>query len=103
MPKYAARVDRNQPEIVKAIRKEGWTVLHLHTLGKGAPDILVGKDGENFLIEIKDGEKPPSKRKLTPDEAEFSEEWEGQVTTCINVKQVMDVLAHLHTRNVPPF
>jgi hypothetical protein len=66
--KFAARIDANQPAIVAAIRKMGATVLHLHTIGKGAPDILIGYQGKNALVELKDGAKPPSARKLTPDE-----------------------------------
>lgn len=35
------RVDANQPAIVSALRQVGYHVIHLHTLGKGVPDILV--------------------------------------------------------------
>ena len=64
----AARIDRNQPDIIKALRYAGATVQPTHTLGKGCPDLLVGFRGENFLLEIKDGRKSPSHRKLTNDE-----------------------------------
>jgi hypothetical protein len=37
-----ARVDKNQAEIVSALRKAGARVLHLHQHGEGCPDILVG-------------------------------------------------------------
>jgi hypothetical protein len=74
-----ARIDANQPRIVAAFRKLGATVLHLHTLGNGAPDIAVGYRGRNALVEIKDSEKPPSAQKLTPDEVEFHRDWRGQV------------------------
>lgn len=55
-------------------------------LGKGAPDIACGFDGETYFFEIKDGSKPPSKRKLTPDELEFMASWKGhyQVINCID-------------------
>ena len=29
------RVDDNQAKITKALRAEGWTVQHLHEVGKG--------------------------------------------------------------------
>jgi len=48
-----AKVDANQKQIVNALRKCGYSVLHLHTLGKGAPDIVVGVSGMNYLFEIK--------------------------------------------------
>ena len=50
MPK---RVDMNQPEIVADLRGIGATVQHLHMVGKGCPDILVGFRGNNWLFEIK--------------------------------------------------
>ena len=64
----AAKADANQGEIVQALRQMGASVQHTHQLGQGAPDAICGYKGVNLLIEIKDGGKPPSKRKLTPDE-----------------------------------
>ena len=72
----AARVDSNQKEIVKALRQAGATVLHTHQL-KNCFDILVGYNGINYIVEIKDGNKPPSQRKLTTGEEKFRDEWEG--------------------------
>ena len=71
----AARVDRNQTEVVEALRQAGCRVQPLHMVGKGCPDILVGRDGRLVLMEIKDGEKPPSARKLTEDEAAWHDLW----------------------------
>lgn len=88
----AARTDRNQPEIVAALRKRGCTVLCLHAVGKGCPDLLVGHNGLNFLLEIKDGSKPPSARKLTPDEAVFFEEWRGQAVVVASVEEAIALL-----------
>ena len=42
-------------------------------------DIVVAKNGINVLVEIKDGNKPPSARKLTPDEQKFHDEWKGLI------------------------
>ena len=47
-----AKVDVNQPEIVKALRKAGAAVQHCHQL-KNAFDILVGFRGQLFIMEIK--------------------------------------------------
>jgi len=82
--KRAARIDANQPEIVAAFRDCGATVQHLHTVGKGCPDICVGMctaSGArvNLLIEIKDGAKPAGQQKLTPDEQKWHDEWAGSV------------------------
>lgn len=79
MARTAARVDRNQTEIVEAFRKFGCSVLHLHQIGKGCPDICVGKKGKSVLVEIKDGSKPKSGRMLTDDEQKFHDEWKGSI------------------------
>jgi len=73
------RIDENQPEIVDNLRKAGATVQILAGVGKGCPDLLVGFRGQNFALEIKDGNKPPSARKLTPDEKRWHDKWRGQV------------------------
>ena len=41
----AARIDRNQPEIVKALRQVGAHVTSLAAVGDGVPDLLVGFQG----------------------------------------------------------
>lgn len=65
---YARRVDANQADVVKALRKIGATVTHIHPLGHGVPDLLVSFRNSWYVMEIKDGSKPPSARELTPDE-----------------------------------
>lgn len=70
----AKRIDQNQPDMVKAFRKAGMTVQILSDVGKGCPDILVGYRGQNYLVEIKNGNK-----KLTPHEEVFFANWKGQV------------------------
>lgn len=77
--KYTAKADANQPGIVKRFREWGASVLHAHMIGGGAPDIIVGYEGINHLIEIKDGSKPKSAQKLTPDEVIFHSAWRGMV------------------------
>lgn len=72
----AARVDGNQPAIVKALRGIGASVLHLHQI-HNAFDLLVGYRGRTFLLEVKDPAQPPSKRQLTPGEAAFRADWRG--------------------------
>ncbi len=92
MPHYAARVDANQPEIVKDLRAIGATVQPLHQVGKGCPDLLVGFRGINHLLEVKDGDKPPSKRRLTPAEQRWHDEWRGQRAIVKNVDEAYKVI-----------
>ena len=72
----ACRVDRNQPEIVKHFRDKGFSVLLIHTL-KNCCDIIISKNMRTACIEIKDGLKPKSQRKLTEGEQKFKNEWQG--------------------------
>ena len=89
MPK---RVDANQKQIVESLRKIGCSVTVLSMVGKGCPDILVGKDGKNFLFEIKDGEKVPSQKKLTPDEVKFRDNWRGQVDIVESINDAVAII-----------
>lgn len=73
----AAKIDANHNEIVNALRKAGATVQSLATIGNGCPDILVGHANRTAIIEIKDGKKPPSARKLTPDQLVWHANWRG--------------------------
>jgi len=86
----AARTDSNHQEIVKAFRKFGCSVLDLAAVGKGCPDIAVRVNHRVALVEIKDGNKPPSARTLTKDEQKFHNEWKGSVFV---VKDLSDVIA----------
>lgn len=65
----ARRVDSNHQEIIAALRQVGASVLDLHAL-PGALDLLVGHRGVLRIIEVKDGNKSASRRKLTPAELE---------------------------------
>lgn len=71
--RHPARADANQPAIVKALRGAGCLVEHLHEVGGGCPDLLVGWRGRWHVVEVKDGSKPPSGRKLTPKQVEWHE------------------------------
>jgi hypothetical protein len=85
----AARVDANQPAIVEALRKVGATVQPLHTVGQGCPDLLVGYAGHNHVLELKDGSKPPSRRKLTADELEWHDSWRGRVFVVHDISEAL--------------
>jgi len=80
----AARTDENQEQIVKALRAVGASVQSLAAVGHGVPDLLVGYQGKNILIEIKDGNKTPSKRKLTDDQMKWHESWNGGAVAVVD-------------------
>jgi hypothetical protein len=87
------RTDSNHAEIIKALRKiPNLSVFSTHEVGKGFPDIVIGYKGINYLIEIKDGKKPPSARKLTPDEVKFHQEWSGQISIIKNLDELLQII-----------
>ncbi len=92
----AAKVDRNQGEIVKALRAAGCQVECLHAVGKGVPDLLVGRPyppptrgTRLFLLEVKDGEQPPSARGLTDDQVEWHRRWWGAAVVVATVDEAL--------------
>ena len=82
-------MDVNQPALVANIRALGWTVQHLHSLGQGCPDILVGGKGKNYLFEIKN---PEYDGKLTADEQEWHNIWRGQVAVVETIEDILEVV-----------
>lgn len=87
-----ARKDDNHHDIANVFIKAGASVLDMSQLGDGAPDIAVGYRNQNIFIEIKDGSKPPSKRKLTPDEVEFQQTWQGRYEVVKNTDEALKIL-----------
>ena len=73
----ASKVDANQREVVAALRGAGASVQLLHAVGEGCPDLLVGYKNLNLLLEVKDGSKPPSAQKLTPQQEVWHRDWRG--------------------------
>jgi Holliday junction resolvase len=91
----AARTDRNQREIVRAFRQIGATVQILSAVGHGCPDVLCGFRGQNILVEIKDGSKPPSARNLTADQVLWHAKWAGQVCVAESVEDAVKRVIHI--------
>lgn len=90
-----AKADANQPAIVAALREYGCSVSHTHMVGKGFPDVVAGYQGKNYLIEIKDGDKPLSARQLTPDEKSWHESWHGDVRILESEQDVQNFMADI--------
>ena len=81
--RYANRIDANQNKIVDAMRKAG-AVVRIISQGDGIPDLLVGYKGYTILMEVKDGDKVPSARKLTEAEQKFFNDWQGGLLMIVN-------------------
>lgn len=85
-------MDANQSEIVDALRDAGCMVQPLHAVGQGVPDLLVSRCGVNYLLEVKDGSKPPSERKLTADQVKWHGDWRGPVAVVHTVKEAFEAV-----------
>ena len=88
----AARTDANQAAIVRALEALGCTVQSLAAVGGGVPDLLIGWRGMCLLFEVKDGAKPPSERKLTPDQVLWHRDWRGQVAVVESVEDALQAV-----------
>lgn len=86
----AGRIDANQGRIVAALRNLGASVAITSGAGNGLPDLLVGWQGETYMLEIKDGDKAPSAKKLTEAEQHFVDHWKGRPVAV--VETVADAL-----------
>jgi hypothetical protein len=84
------RTDSNQRHIIAVLREAGASVFSLAAAGKGCPDLLVGWNGANILLEIKN----PGGRgmRFTPAEREFMDTWRGRVLVVSNELQALDAL-----------
>ena len=89
MTHRARAIDANQPEIVAALRRVGCFVTSLAGVGNGCPDIVAIKGRRVWLIEVKDGRKPPSARKLTPAEQEWHAKANGQAHVVCSVDEAL--------------
>jgi hypothetical protein len=99
--RYAARVDDNHAEIVKAIQRIGVYVIDCSHVGSGFPDLLCAYRGQWTMIEVKDGSKSPSRRKLTPAQTIFHAEALAKgckVHVVEDVDQALRILSAIGTR-----
>jgi len=89
----ANRVDTNAKAICEEFRKEGAWVFVMPP-GAGF-DLLVAWNGHLIAVEVKDGRKPPSARKLTERENDVRKafDWRGITYHIVeNIDDAHDVL-----------
>jgi len=86
MPRRRAdRVDANQPEIVKALRK-----LDGVTVQVGMDDILVGYEGRSYWFEIKTGPKAHVKES----QLKLLDNWKGHYSIVWSVEMITNELGY---------
>jgi hypothetical protein len=79
------KIDRNQIEIVAALRQIGAWVQSVADVGNGCPDLLVAYHGRVFLVEVK-----ADKGKLTADEAAWIGECERIGGVAVHIVRGVD-------------
>jgi hypothetical protein len=84
----AARVDANQGEIVETFKRMGWAVLNISQL-KNCCDLMISKNGRTVAVEVKDGSKVASARKLSKGEADFKLVWDGEYALIESIEDAM--------------
>jgi len=86
--RHAAKADENQQRIVEALRCVGATVEHLSPARKGGcPDLLVGYQGQNYLLEVK-----REKQRLNERQYKWHKGWRGMVAVVRNPGDALDVI-----------
>ena len=88
----AARTDHNHQEIINALKKVGCTVSDTSAVGGGFPDLVAGIKGINYMIEVKDGNKSPSRRTLTDAQVRFHILWRGHISVVKNIEEAIAVV-----------
>jgi hypothetical protein len=92
MSGYAKRTDDNQKEVVAELRAAlPEASVHITSgTGDGFPDLVVGwKKRHNFLIELKDRDKPRGDRQLTNAQMAMHGNWQGQVAVCHSASEIL--------------
>jgi hypothetical protein len=82
------RRDGNEALIIEGLRRCACDVYHLNW----PADLIVGVAGRNYLLEVKDPEQPPNKRRLTPVEQDFHDNWRGQVAVVETLEEALEAV-----------
>ena len=87
--RYKAKTDTNQGEIVKALRHPALhcSVQIIAQCGNGVPDLLVGHNNKNYLMEVKG-----DKGKLTDDQVVWHRDWRGQVAVVRSANEAVALI-----------
>ena len=97
----AAKIDdKIQTAIVKALRDLGCSVVSTAAVGNGFPDLIVGREPvagsakwvrpRTVLLEVKNPDMPPSKKRLNDKQVAFLASWKGE---CYRVETVFEAVS----------
>ncbi len=88
MGRYNKKVDANHAEIREIFRQCGYSVFDSSAV-PGFVDLVIGRCGHNYLIEIKDGAKTKSARKLTKKQENLHAKWRGSIDIIESVDEAI--------------
>jgi Holliday junction resolvase len=95
------QTDGNQAAIVAALRVAGCSVVSLHAVGAGIPDLLVGRVGLTFLLEVKTVRDDRKKRSpLTPAQIVWHQQWRGQVAIVTTPEEALAAVGLLRLQQL---
>ena len=77
--RYQKQRDKNEKEIIEYFEKRGFSVYKLDQ----PVDLLLGYQKKNYLVEV----KMPKKGRLTPNQKDFMEIWNGQFIVIDSIEQ----------------
>lgn len=78
------KADKNQSDIVRALRKCGYSVQHLHGVGQGCPDLIVANTQRNLLVELKS-----KGGRTTPAQKKWFQDWPGPALIAYSAEEVI--------------
>ena len=95
IPKYAARRDSNEREIIDALQLAGWSVFQADAAG--FPDLVVAKGHRTYLIEVIAPAKDAKYRHseipgLTEVQVHFHIHWKGDLYIARSVEEAFAII-----------
>jgi hypothetical protein len=85
-----ARTDANHKAIVQGLRGvPGMVVKDLSHVGGGMPDLLCSFRGRLRFLEVKDGAKKPSARRLRATQEKFAEQFPEMTRTVLSLDDAL--------------
>ena len=95
MPRYAARRDENERDIIDALKLAGWSVYQVD--GRGFPDLVVANGERTYLLEVIAPAKDAKYRHnqiagLTEVQCHFHLQWKGIIHIVRSVEEALEVI-----------
>ena len=86
-----AKKDANHNDVQDMFTVHGFMTLDVSSLKCGF-DFIAWKHGQVFIVEVKDGKKPPSATKLTEKEIEAEKKYSGEYYVIFSSEQARQLI-----------